>query len=186
MQLPRNLLIVACLLFISSPAFSQNKKQRKKQQVSASQQSGFKEIGSPLPPLRYYRRDGLVLTNSDLKENAPIVIMLFNPTCDHCEEQARRFQQHLKKFRGTNLLLMAADRMGPHIGYFVNTTGSDNYPSLQIGIDSSRYIDETFRYAGLPQINVYDQQRKLVKVFAGLTPIDSILGFLPKETVNEH
>lgn len=174
----RKLLIVTCLLTLSIVVYGQKKKKSNKQQETTTQIQGFKEIGAKLPPVRYYRRDGVYITNADLNNDAPLIIMLFNPTCEHCEEQARLFQQHLSSFKETKLLLMAAPAMGPYLGYFVKNTQSDKYPSLQIGLDSSDYIQNTFRYETLPQINVYDAQHTLVRVFNGSTPIDSLKPYI--------
>jgi hypothetical protein len=121
--MPRKLLIVACLSLLAFSAFAQRgKKAREKSVPAASAGNNYKELGAELPPLRYYRRDGVVITDKDLKPDAATVIMLFNPTCEHCEDQARLLQQHLADFRDANLMLMAADKMGPYLSYFVNTT----------------------------------------------------------------
>lgn len=173
----RKLLIVGSLLLFAVVAFAQ--KGRKKKNVAAQHNgTNHTTVGAALPTIRFYRRDGVMITNEDLKAKAPTVIMLFNPTCEHCEEQARLLQTNLSTFSDVNLLLMAADRMGPYLVHFVNATGSDKFPSLQIGIDSSEYINKTFRYESLPQINVYNKQQKLVKIFSGITPIDSLQKYM--------
>jgi len=174
----RKLLIVSILLLLTSVSFAQKKKKDREKKGQTEANSTYNEIGATLPPLNFYRRDGISLTEKDLNANAPLIIMLFNPTCEHCEQQAKIFQQHLSWFKDTELLLMAAEHMGPYLGYFVSNTGSDKYPSLQIGLDSSNFIKNTFRYESLPQINVYDKQRKLVKVFTGITPIDSLKPYI--------
>ncbi len=176
--MPRNLLIVACLLLTTTPGLAQKSKRDKSKKTVSTTEQNYKAIGANLPPLKFYRRDGVYLTEKDLKKDAPLIIMLFNPTCDHCEDQTRLFQKHLGIFTNSTLLLMAADKMGPYLGYFVNNTGADNFPSLQIGLDSSEYINKTFRYESLPQINIYDKQRKLIKIFTGLTPIDSLQAYI--------
>lgn len=173
----RKLLIVGSLLLFAMVAFAQ--KGRKKKNATAEYTgTNHTAVGAALPTIRFYRRDGAMITNEDLKAKVPTVIMLFNPTCEHCEDQARLFQKNLSKFSDANLLLMAADRLGPYLVHFVNATGSDKFPSLQIGVDSSEYINKTFRYEGLPQINIYNKQQKLVKIFSGITSVDSLQRYM--------
>ncbi len=172
----RKLLIVASLCLISSLSFAQPQKNKKADMKSAA--ANYKAPGSPMPALRYFRRDGVLLTNKDLNKKAPVIIMLFNPTCEHCEDEARMLEANLKSFKETTLLLMAADRMLSYIPYFVTNVKADEYPSLQIGVDSSDFINQTFLYQSLPQINIYDEQRRLVKIFTGTTPVDSFQAYI--------
>ncbi len=176
----RNISLVITLLCFSLYGSAQQSGGNKKvkEQNRHTTAVSYKETGAILPPLNFYRRDGVYITNNDLKLHKPVIIMLFNPTCEHCEQQTRLFGEHLELFSETNLMLMAADKMGPYLGYFVSATHADNYPALQIGLDSSNYIQHTFRYEGLPQINIYNKERKLIKVFSGFTPADSLKQYI--------
>ena len=175
----RKLLIVACLLTSTFTGYSQNhERDRPEKALITTEEASYKEIGAPLPSLRIYRRDGAYLSEQDFKKNIPLIIMLFNPTCEHCEEQTKLFEKNIDLFKNTNLVLLAAPGMEPYLSYFVNNTGANDFPALQIGVDSGGYIRKTFRYESLPQINVYDENRKLMKVFTGITPIDSLKAYL--------
>ncbi|MBS1776208.1 MAG: hypothetical protein JSS64_07995 [Bacteroidetes bacterium] len=170
----RKLLIVV-LLLVSGFCNAQKRKPHPSQHNAPI--TSYKELGAKLPPINFYRRDGVSIRNEDIT-GRNLVIMLFNPTCDHCEKQAILFEQNMAAFLHTDLLLVAASGMGPYLGYFVNNIHADNYPKIQIALDSSDYINQTFRYESLPQINIYDAKRKLIKVFTGNAPIDSISRYL--------
>jgi hypothetical protein len=176
----RKLLIVACLLAGSFSVFAQKTKSNaaKNALVAGGEQKNYKEIGSDLPSLRVYRSDGVFLTNETLKNDAPLIIMLFNPTCEHCEDETMLLRDNIALFKKTNLVLIAAAGMEPYLSYFFNNTKIADVPKIQVGTDSSGYIEKTFRYNSLPQINIYDKNRKLVEVFTGDTPLDALKPYI--------
>lgn len=175
----RNILIVLLLCGSVFVVLAQKKKKDKQQPAGSTAATiNYKEVGAPLPPLKVYTREGKYLTEADIAGNGHLIVMLFNPTCDHCEEQTVLFREHISLFKKTKLVLLAAANMVPHLGYFTNVTKTADYPAIQIGVDSSGYIDKTFRQVTLPQINVYDKDRKLTKMFFGSTPLDSLRQYL--------
>ncbi len=172
----RKLLIVTSLVSLTLAAYGQNKKKDKTLvTTNAEAKVNYREIGAPLPPVRFYTQDGRNVTNADLKNDANLLLMLFNPTCEHCEDQARILKENIFLFKKSKILLVAAPGMGPYLSYFTNNTKIDSYPTLQLALDSAQYIDKIFNYdQTLPQIHVYDKERKLLKTFYGSNPIDSL------------
>jgi hypothetical protein len=73
---------------------------------------------------------------------------------------------------------MAAPAMSTDMGFFENITKVSEYPSIKSGQDNSGFMDKTFNYGGLPQINIYDKNRKLLKIFNSDTPLDSLKPYI--------
>jgi len=175
----RKLLIITCLLSVCIIAYAQNSKRGNEKKAStAGTAEDYKQVGTALPTINFYRRDGAYITNNDLNNDASLIIMLFNPTCEHCEQQTKLFEQNIDLFRKTNLVLVAAPGMGPYLQYFVNNTKVDSFPQIQVGLDSSQYIEKTYRYEALPQINIYSKDRRLTRIFTGNVPIDTLRAYI--------
>ena len=174
----RNLLIVVCLLTAVSLSFGQKKKNKDKSSATVSDGIDYKAIGADLPPLKIYRRDGVYLTSESLNDGANLFIMMFNPTCDHCEDMTFKFKENIGLFKKSQLVLVAAPSMGPYLGYFTNNTRLEVDSPIQVGLDSCDLIKRVYTYESLPQINIYNKERKLVKVFTGVTPIDSLKPYI--------
>lgn len=120
-----------------------------------------------------------VVTEQDLNNGANLLLMMFNPTCGHCEEQTDLFTQHIALFRKSKLVLMAGPQMLPYLEHFNNGRHVDAFTqTIIMGVDSAQFIDKTFRYESLPQINIYDHERKLIRSFTGLVSIDSLRGYI--------
>ena len=104
--------------------------------------------------------------------------MLFNPTCEHCQEEAYIIEQNIDKFKKTKILFMAASGMENYMEFFRNTTKHSQYPKIIVGLDSANYIDDVYMYTSLPQINIYDKNRQLIKVFNGEVAFDALEEFI--------
>lgn len=178
----RNILIISLLLSSVFICFGQKKKKHHSEDPAAKEQTkdtiDYSAIGAPLPYLKVYDKHGRYIYNKDLENDAHLVLMLFNPTCDHCEDQARMFKDNIFLFKKTKLLLIAGDAMMPYMEYFTATTRTEDYPSIRMGVDSSGYIEKTYKQIALPQINIYDKDRKLERIFYGVTPIDTLKQYI--------
>jgi thiol-disulfide isomerase/thioredoxin len=185
----RKLLIVACLMSTALIAFGQKKKKDKATEQSAVETTAdtakinYKEIGAPMPPLKVQVVKGKtvtkqIITAKDLSNKSNLFVLMFNPTCEHCQDATRMLEQNLFLFKKSQLLLMAVSTMEAYMEFFDSVTKVSQYPSIKVGLDQSQFIDKTFTYQMLPQINIYDKDRKLIKIFTGDTPIDSLKPYI--------
>ncbi|MBS1687799.1 MAG: redoxin domain-containing protein [Bacteroidetes bacterium] len=163
----RNILMVLCLL---STTNSQAQKHSKKD---------YKTIGKPLPQLKIVTLDGKTITNKDLNNKANLVVMLFNPICEHCQDETQLLESNIALFKQSKLLMITAPMMGSYLKTFVDNYHISQYSkNIMIGLDSGSTINNLFTYEPLPQLNVYNAKRKLIKVFSGNTSIDSLKPYI--------
>jgi len=87
-----------------------------------------------------------VLTNADVDNGANLFIMLFNPTCSHCEDETAMLEKNISLFRKSGFLLMATPPMKPYLPDFVSLLHVKEYPVFSIGVDSSDYMNDVFLY----------------------------------------
>lgn len=118
------------------------------------------------------------VTDKDLDNGANLFVMMFNPTCSHCEEQTMTFEKNIELFKKTKVVLLANLAMKTYLPDFVQRLKTDNYAPFYIGLDSSGFIDKVFLYQALPQINIYDGQRKLLRTYTGDVAIDSLKQYI--------
>lgn len=188
----RKLLIIVCLISTVFIAFGQPDKKKNKKKEAASKTEGttnhdsikidYKVIGAPMPPIKmtvYLGAQGKeILTDKDVANDANLFVMMYNPTCGHCQEETLLLEKNIFLFKKSHILLLAAPGMDTYMDFFENTTKVSQYPSIKVGLDNSGFIDKTFNYTGLPQINIYDKDRKLLKMFNSDTPLDSLKPYI--------
>ncbi|MBC7552565.1 MAG: hypothetical protein H7257_01160 [Taibaiella sp.] len=165
---------------------------------AAETKTDYHQPGSPMPALHVATFDTLkrskrflrqhegdssvpltkVLHAKDFDNKGNLIVMMFNPTCGHCEDQTDRFEKNTALFVNTRLLLLANLTMKAYLPDFIKNHKINNYPMFTIGMDNGDFIKETFLYQSLPQINIYDKNRKLVRMYNGEVPMDSLKQFI--------
>lgn len=145
--------------------------------VFAQTKSSYKSLGSALPPLRVVDREMKAHTEKDIKPANHFFLVLFNPTCSHCMDMAKLFGTHDKEFSNNTVMFVAAQDMMEYFDHFYEGSGANKYKDITIGVDSSGIVNNLFKYGTLPQINIYDNDKKLVRIFSGETSLDSLLHY---------
>lgn len=195
----RNVLLLACLLGLALVTFGQKKKKKQNETIPVvsnltitgtaflrpSPNEGetildYKQTNAPLPKFNIINNESKNITKDVLESGGNLILMMFNPTCDHCEDETRAFIQNIFMFNTSKILLVAADVQTPNLSYFESNLKCSQYPStITVSIDSAGLIRKLFTYAALPQINIYDgKSQRLLKTFEGFTPIDSLKKYI--------
>lgn len=155
-----------------------NRKNKTEKVADTDEKIDYKADGAPLPKLELTTRTDERLTEKDFDNGANLLVMLFNPTCDHCQTMTTKLEKNIELFKKSKILLVAAPSMIGYLEFYNNVTRYSKYPEITVAVDSAGYIDKVFNYNALPQINIYDKKRKLVKVFEGDTPIEAIKPYI--------
>lgn len=133
------------------------------------------------PDVKFVKR-GKILTERDFDNKGNLIVMMFNPLCGHCEDQTDMIARNATVFteggKDTRVILMANTNMVTYLPDFIKNHKVNQYPVFKIGMDSSGFIKETFLYSALPQINIYDKNRKLLKIYTGGVRMDSLLQYV--------
>lgn len=134
----------------------------------------YREVGSKLPPMRVIARDSVQYAADAFTNNHNFFLVLFNPTCGHCIRTAFAMGEDEAAFKDNKVLFLAGAQMLPYLKSFFEQTKLDKHPAIKVGIDSAQTVDRLFSYKMLPQINIYNKDRVLIKTFYGDTPLDSL------------
>lgn len=172
----RKLLIIGCLCL---PLLSFTKKKKKQvSQVATADQIDFRQLKAPLPPLRLVKINGDAITNTSLKRNGNLFIMMFNPLCEHCEDMTADIVKNVALFRKSKVVLVAGSAMGAYLKDFEKNLKVAGHEQLMIGLDSSKVYDRLYNYNNLPQINIYDHKHRLIRTINGQETIDSLRQYI--------
>lgn len=192
------------LAFTTLAATAQQKNANQPKPVPKPEEKiDYERIGSPMPPLLLVTLDtfppgkkqdklikrtpGLMRSPQNTKvysdkyfdNNANLIVMMFNPTCGHCEDQADRFSGKIDSFGKTRLILLANQQMKVYLPNFIKNHHTTDHPAVMtVGYDSTDFIKNTFLYQALPQINIYSPDRKLIRTFSGNVQMDTLMQYM--------
>jgi thiol-disulfide isomerase/thioredoxin len=200
----RKFSIIACL-FISARAAAQVSITPIK--TTENPQIDYKQMDAPMPPLLFIpyhdttakpaasneesarerrkrmRNAGSVkekqlMTEKDFNNGANLFVVMFNPTCSHCMDETKALEKSSALFKKSKVVMVATKAMRPYVADFVKSMQTADYPFIYVGVDSTNFVDNVFLYQSLPQINIYNGDRKLMKTFTGDVAIDTLQKFI--------
>lgn len=115
--------------------------------------------------------DGKELQAKTLKGNN--VFVLFQPECDHCQEEAIQIEQRLEEFRNYTLYFISSAPM-EQIDGFARNFGLHEKENVKFAWTSTQGVLDHYGPIPTPSVYVYADGR-LRQSFKGQTPVDTIL-----------
>lgn len=105
-----------------------------------------------------------------------MVLVLFQPDCDHCQREASAIRENLESFTDYKLYFISSSSL-PELQQFANDYGLTS-PNIRLGQTSVESIISNFGSIPAPSVYIYSEERKLVQKFNGETEIEKILQHL--------
>lgn len=137
----------------------------------------YQAMGASLPTLRLVDTLNKVYTEKDFESKHNFFLFMFNPTCGHCIQMAKLVGDNKDKFKDIKIAFMAGPQMTPYLSSFYQASNIAVAPEIKVGVDSAYAIEKIYNYLSLPQLNIYDKNRKLIKVYHSDVPLDSLMKY---------
>lgn len=147
--------------------------------LQAQPKVNYKAIGAPIPPFKLQNEKGKILTNAHLKPGKPVLLMIFSPQCEHCEQMLDSLKNMAPAFANMQPILVTEARNKELFTDFRKGKGADIGKLFPFsGWDAGNLIYYIYTFQLLPQVNIYNSKHRLVHSFAGNFPLDSLKMFL--------
>lgn len=146
--------------------------------------SGFAQIDStkqyfksPYIPEFSIRKvpDSSIFTNKMLQKNKPVILMFFDPDCDHCQHATKNFTKEIKKFEDVQILMVTIYEMSK-INKFRKDYKLAQYSNITVTKDVTFDLAKYYQVSSLPDVYVYDKNGKLMNHYKHDIPVDEIAG----------
>lgn len=124
-----------------------------------------------LPDFTLTMEDGSRLPVKALKGN--VILILFQPDCDHCQREAQDIKEFLKKFEKYTLYFIAAAPM-TEIKAFASTYGLTNQANIRFGATDVPTVIKSFGSIPAPSVFIYNGGKQKA-AFKGETEIGQII-----------
>lgn len=136
------------------------------------------KAGTPFPEISVTGLTGQRMGTSMLPANQPIVVIYFDPFCDHCEQQAKWIKEKIDAFKGVTILWITWGELED-----MRTFAAKNFAGVQkadmvFTKDTDYAMDSWFGYSEVPSIYIYNKARTRVMCFSKETPADELLKYL--------
>jgi peroxiredoxin len=119
-------------------------------------------------------------TGEKLKTNSrqgKIILIFFNPDCDHCQRQADDISHNIKVFKGQLIYFIGSNTL-EELTHFSQTYKLNEYPNVFFATAAIENVTQAFGPIGVPSIFIYSDQGVLIKRFDNETKVAEIAKFI--------
>lgn len=166
------LLLVAAWMGIGSPVTAQVKKD------SSARAEVPPYLKYPtLPAFNVLLSDSSTLFNTyNIPKGKPAVLMLFDPGCSHCQKFAKELTEKMDSLKNLRFYLVTSNQDMPAIRKFAEDYQLAKYPNIEvIGRDYEFFFISYYKVQSVPDLAIYDKNKKLVKLIDTKVTVDELL-----------
>lgn len=131
-----------------------------------------------LPPFSFLDLNGQPFGIEKLEANVPVIVVFFDPYCDHCAQQAKWIGEAKEQFKNIQLIWVSTEAPDAVKEFAKKHFAATEWKKVHFLIDKQYRFDGYFGYSEVPSIYIYNAARQRVKSFNKETPADILLRFL--------
>lgn len=132
------------------------------------------------PPVKLLNTDSATYyTKANLPKNKAVMLMVFNPDCDHCQHETEALVQNIDKFKNVQIV-MASFVPLTAINAFREKYKLAGYKNIVLAQDTHYFLLSFYMLRNLPFLAFYNKKKQLISVFEGSMPVEKVLEELKK------
>jgi len=128
-----------------------------------------------IPPFKLLKIDSSgYFTKNDLKKNKPVLIMLFNPDCDHCKHETEEIIKNIDQLKNLEIVMatmMPFDMMKS----FYEKYDLQRFKNITIGEDFQYTLPSFYQIRFMPYLAMYSKKGNLLATFEGSMKIEDLI-----------
>lgn len=131
------------------------------------------------PPVRLVLPDKSAFYKKDLPAKKPVMLMVFNPQCEHCQHETEELLSHMDWFKGVTIVMATSMPFDSMINFRERYKLAE-HPNIIVGQDDQYFLISFYGVRSLPFLAFYDKKGKLISVSRSTMPIDKVAAELKK------
>ncbi|HEU4575422.1 MAG TPA: thioredoxin [Chitinophagaceae bacterium] len=133
-----------------------------------------------IPPIKILKPDSSsYFTRDNLKKNKPVMIMIFNPECEHCQHETEALINNIKDLSNIQIVMATPQPFG-QMKAFYERYGLQRFSNIFVGQDERFVLPSFFMIHNLPYLAFYDKKQDLISTHEGTMPVNEILNVFKK------
>lgn len=167
----KNLIVVILSLLFTHVGFTQG------DSISAKKNEplpAYRRFPTP-PPFKLLETDSVtIFSKANLEKKKPLLVILFNPDCEHCQHETEEIIKHIDAFEKIQIV-MASNAPFSLIRSFYHKYEISKFPNIKVGQDFQSILPSFYMIRNFPYLAMYDKKGKLLTTFEGAMKIEDIL-----------
>ena len=140
----------------------------------AAQSQDYKRFPT-VPPFELMNLDSSTyFKKSDLPKNQPVLIMVFNPECDHCQHQVQAMLLDMEQLKNIQMVFATPEDFNK-MKAFHEKYNLAKYSNIHLGRDTKFFLPPFYRMRNLPYLALYNKKGDLITTFDGNASTEELL-----------
>lgn len=128
-----------------------------------------------LPPVKLLLTDSVGhFSKEDFKKKEQVLIILFNPDCEHCQKETERMLDSISLFKNTQIVMATMMPFEKMIEFYKHYKLA-NYKNIVVGQDTQYFLPVFYMVSNLPYLALYNKKGDLITTYEGAVPIHKIV-----------
>jgi thiol-disulfide isomerase/thioredoxin len=133
------------------------------------------------PPVKLLLPDSVTyFTKNDLPKKSPVMLMVFNPACHHCQHETEEIIKNIDEFKNIRIV-MATSMPFDSMMAFRKNYKLDQYKNIIMGQDINYFLFTYYMISNLPFLAFYDKKKEFISKFDGGLPIERVIEIFKKQ-----
>lgn len=130
-----------------------------------------------LPPMQILLTDSATLFGkAQIPLNTPVLYMLFDPECSHCQHETEELIAHKKDFEDIQVVMVTMPRSSfSEVNDFISKYKVNELKHVVVGRDITYFMPAFYSIRNFPFLAMYDRNGDLITAFEGGLGIDKVI-----------
>jgi len=130
-----------------------------------------------IPKFELKTLQGKIFTNSDLKQNVPVLFLYFNSDCEFCQMETEEIVSNMKNLEGVQIIFVSNESI-PQIAAFQQKYKLDGYDNVLFVCDDSNKFAQVLELKTIPSSFIYSKEDVLLGKNSGPIKVDYLLKYI--------
>lgn len=132
-------------------------------------------FSQPVPPFKMTLSDNKIFNASELPKGKPLVLIYFDPDCDHCQRLMDTLFKKINSFKKAELVLITYKPV-TELASFEKKHDTHKYTNMKVGTEGTGfYLRNYFKLMIMPFTALYDKNGNYSYSYRKETPVDDLL-----------
>ena len=131
-----------------------------------------------IPPFKMTLSNNKIFKAGDLPKGKPLVLIYFDPDCDHCQKLMTELFKKINSFKKTEMVLITFKPVA-EVAAFEKKYNTSKYANMRVGTEGTLfYLKNYYKLVKMPFTALYDSGGNYISSYRDETPVDDLISRL--------
>jgi thioredoxin-related protein len=128
-----------------------------------------------LPPFKMYLSNNSIFSATELPKNKPVIVIYFDPDCDHCQKLMNDVFKKINSFKKTEIVMVTFKPV-EEVAAFEKKYKTHSYSNINVGTEGTSYqLRNYYKLTNMPFTALYDKEQKFNYSYGQDISVDELI-----------